>query len=95
MRTGPSCCAAPTPWACRSGPPGGDISDRFPEPVPLTTPLVKDLYWGCGIGLTHIELLTGQAAESVRGFMRRAGVPFRRPGGRSPFLRRWRTGDAD
>lgn len=75
-------------------PPGVPITDRFPEPQPLTAPLVKDLYWGCGLGLNHIELLTGQAAESIRGFMRRAGIPLRAPGGRTPFLRRWRTGPA-
>jgi hypothetical protein len=73
-------------------PPGGPVSERFPEPVPLTAPLVKDLYWGCGASLNHIELMTGQAAASVRGYMRRAGIPFRHPGGRSPFLRRWREG---
>lgn len=72
--------------------PGGSLSERFPEPVPLSTPLVKDLYWGCGAGLNHIELLTGQAAESVRGFMRRSGIPLRHPGGRTPFMRRWRSG---
>ena len=73
-------------------PPGGPIWQRFPDPVPLTTPLVKDLYWGCGAALTHIELLTGQPAMTVRGFMRRAGIPVRHPGGRTPFLRRWRAG---
>jgi hypothetical protein len=73
-------------------PPGGPIWQRFPDPVPLTAPLVKDLYWGCGAALTHIELLTGQPAMTVRGFMRRAGIPLRRPGGRTPFLRRWRAG---
>ena len=72
-------------------PPGGPIWQRFPDPVPLTTPLVKDLYWGCGAALTHIELLTGQPAMTVRGFMRRAGIPLRHPGGRTPFLRRWRA----
>jgi hypothetical protein len=72
-------------------PPGGPIWQRFPDPVPLTTPLVKDLYWGCGTALTHIELLTGQPAMTVRGFMRRAGIPLRHPGGRTPFLRRWRA----
>lgn len=76
-------------------PPGGPVSERFPEPVPLTTPLVKDLYWGCGVGLNHVELLTGQAASSVRGFMRREGVALRNPGGRTPFLRRWRSRLAD
>ncbi len=72
-------------------PPGGPIWQRFPDPVPLTAPLVKDLYWGCGAALTHIELLTGQPAMTVRGFMRRAGIPLRHPGGRTPFLRRWRA----
>lgn len=76
-------------------PAGGPLSGRFPRPAPLTTPLVKDLYWGCGVGLNHIELLTGQAAGTVRGFMRRAGIPLRTPGGRSPFLRRWRAGPSD
>jgi hypothetical protein len=73
-------------------PPGGPVWQRFPDPVPLTTPLVKDLYWGCGTALTHIELLTGQPAMTVRGFMHRAGLPLRHPGGRTPFLRRWRAG---
>jgi hypothetical protein len=76
-------------------PAGGSLADRFPRPLPLTTPLVKDLYWACGTGLNHIELLTGQAAASIHGFMRRAGIPLRPPGGRTPFLRRWRTGLAD
>jgi hypothetical protein len=71
-------------------PPGGPLWQRFPDPVPLTVPLVKDLYWGCGAGLAHIELLTGQPAMTVRGFMQRAGIPLRHPGGRTPFLRRWR-----
>jgi hypothetical protein len=71
--------------------PGSPIWQRFPEPVPLSTPLVKELYWHCGAGLSHIELLTGQPAMTVRGFMRREGIPVRHPGGRTPFLRRWRT----
>jgi hypothetical protein len=75
-------------------PPGGRISDRFPRPVPLTSALVKDLYWGCGAGLIHIELLTGQPALTIRNFMRRTGIPLRHPGGRTPFLRRWRQGNA-
>jgi hypothetical protein len=71
--------------------PGGPLWQRFPDPVPLTASLVKDLYWGCGAALTHIELLTGQPAMTVRGFMRREGIPLRHPGGRTPFLRRWRA----
>jgi transposase len=71
-------------------PPGAPGWERFPVPVPLTTALVKDLYWGCGTALSHIELLTGQPAMTIRGFMHRAGIPLRHPGGRTPFLRRWR-----
>jgi len=71
-------------------PPGAALWTRFPSPVRLTVPLVKDLYWGCGAGLAHIELLTGQPAMTVRGFMQRTGIPLRHPGGRTPFLRRWR-----
>jgi hypothetical protein len=41
-------------------------------------------------GPGEIELLTGQPAMTVRGFMRREGIPVRPPGGRTPFLRRWR-----
>lgn len=40
------------------------------------------------------ELLAGQSAQTVIGFMRRAGIAIRHPGGRSPFLRRWRSGFA-
>jgi hypothetical protein len=32
---------------------------------------------------------------TVRGFMRREGIPLRPPGGRTPFLRRWQNGQAD
>lgn len=73
-------------------PAGGPIWQRFPQPVLLTERLVADLYWHCGVGLIHIELVTGQPEHTVRGFMRRAGIATRHPGGRSPFLRRWRTG---
>ncbi len=73
-------------------PAGGPIWQRFPQPVLLTERLVADLYWHCGVGLIHIEVVTGQPEHTVRGFMRRAGIATRHPGGRSPFLRRWRTG---
>jgi len=75
-------------------PAGGPIWQRFPEPVPLSRQLVEDLYGRCGVGLHHIEVLTGQPAQTVAGFMRRAGIAIRHPGGRSPFLRRWRAGSA-
>ena len=76
-------------------PAGGPIWQRFPDPVPLSRELVTDLYRRCGVGLNHIELVTGQPAHTVRTFMRRAGIAVRHPGGRSPFLHRWRTGITD
>jgi len=75
-------------------PAGGPIWQRFPEPIPLTRQLVADLYAHCGVGLHHIELLTGQPAQTARGFIHRIGMTPRHPGGRSPFLRRWRTGSS-
>jgi biotin operon repressor len=72
-------------------PAGGPIYERFPIPIALTAPLVKELYWACGIGLSHIELVTGQPAVTVQGFMHRSGIPLRHPGGRTPFIRRWRA----
>lgn len=70
-------------------PAGAPIWERFPTPVTLSVPLVSDLYLGCGVSVTHIELLTGQPAASVRRLLRTAGVPMRPAGGRCPFLRRW------
>lgn len=70
-------------------PADGAASGRVPWPVPMTPALVRDLYWGCGVSLGHIEILTGQAAQAVRGFMECAGIPLRPPGARSSFL--WRS----
>lgn len=75
-------------------PAGAPIWQRFPQPVALTKGLVTDLYDDCGLGLHHIELLTGQPSGTVRHFMNRTGIPRRHPGGRTPFLRRWRTTSA-
>jgi hypothetical protein len=72
-------------------PPGGPVWQRFPVPARLTRDLAVELYVTCGLGLTHIELLTGQPAESIRKLLRAAGVTLRAAGGRSPFLRRWRA----
>jgi len=69
-------------------PPFGPIWARFPEPVPLTRDLVTELYEGCGVALAHIELLTGQPAETVRQHLARWGVALRARGGSCPFLRR-------
>ena len=71
-------------------PPGGPVWQRFPVPARLSPGLAGELYVSCGIGVHHIELLTGQPADCVRKLLHAAGVPLRPAGGRSPFLRRWR-----
>jgi hypothetical protein len=71
-------------------PAGGPIHERFPRPLPLKADLAAELYLDCGLGTTHIELLTGQPAETIRGLLHRHGVQLRPPGGRTPLIRRWR-----
>ncbi len=75
-------------------PAGGALWQRFPVPHHLTADLATELYVPCGLGLTHIELLTGQPAASVGKLLRRTGVALRPAGGRSPFLHRWRAGQS-
>lgn len=75
-------------------PSGGPIWQRFPVPARLSHELARELYVDCGLGLTHVELLTGQPAESVRRVLQAAGVQRRPTGGRSPFMRRWRASQA-
>jgi hypothetical protein len=68
----------------------GPAWQRFPAPRPLTVGLVGDLYEGCGLGLHHIELLTGRPAAAVGAVLRDSGIKLRPAGGRSPFTERWR-----
>ncbi len=75
-------------------PPGGPIWQRFPVALQVTPELAEELYVSCGLGLHHIELLTGQAAATVGRELVNSGVELRHAGGRSPFLRRWRMGAA-
>jgi hypothetical protein len=72
----------------------GPIWQRLPAPHKLTAELATDLYSGRGLGLHHIERLTGQPAKTVGSLLRASGVPLRPAGGRSPFMRRWREGHA-
>lgn len=72
-------------------PPGGDIADRFPEPVPLTSELLRGLYLDAGCSSYQIELLTGQSQVVVRAAMHRHGIQFRAEH-MSPALRRLRAG---
>jgi hypothetical protein len=73
-------------------PAGGSIWQRFPDPVPVSAELAEELYLACGLGVRHIELLTGQPAQTILGLLGAEGITRRHPGGRSPFLRRWRAG---
>jgi hypothetical protein len=73
-------------------PAGGSIWQRFPIPLPVSPELAEELYLGCGLGVRHIELLTGQPAQTILRLLRALGITRRPAGGRSPFMRRWRTG---
>jgi hypothetical protein len=73
-------------------PAGGPIWQRFPAPVPVSPELAVELYVSCGLGARHIELLTGQPAQTVLGMLHAQGIARRPAGGRSPFMRRWRAG---
>ena len=70
-------------------PAGGDIADRFPEPVPLTRDLLRDLYVDVGCSSGQIELLTGQSQAVIRNTIHRLGIPIREEH-MSPALRRLR-----
>jgi predicted HTH domain antitoxin len=71
-------------------PAGGPVWQRFPVPVDVGPELAKELYVGCGLGLRHIELVSGQPSETVRALLHAQGIALRPAGGRSPFIRRWR-----
>ena len=73
-------------------PPGGAIWERFPSARRISPVLAAELYVDCGLAARQIELLCGTPAETVRRVLRRLGIVRRNPGGRSPFLRRWRAG---
>ena len=73
-------------------PAGGPIWQRFPAALPLDADLARELYLDCGLAARHIELLSGQPAQTVLRLLHCSGVPVRGAGGRSPFLRRWRGG---
>lgn len=73
-------------------PAGGPIWQRFPVPVPVSAGLAGELYVTCGLAVRHIELLTGQPAQTILRLLQAQGVTRRPAGGRSPFLRRWRAG---
>lgn len=72
-------------------PAGGSISQRFPVPVPVGPELVEELYVSCGLGVRHIELLSGQPAQTILRTLHAQEIQMRPAGGRSPFMRRWRA----
>ena len=66
---------------------------RFPVPLPVSPQLAEELYVWCGLGVRHIELLTGQPAQTVLRLLAAHGIARRPAGGRTPFMRRWRAGN--
>jgi hypothetical protein len=72
-------------------PEAGPIWQRFPVPQPLSPQLAAELYVRCGLGVRHIELLTGQPSQTVLRLLAAHGVARRPAGGRTPFMRRWRA----
>jgi hypothetical protein len=89
--TDPLVCSVLARHAMSAVPAGGAIWRRFPSAVPVSADLVSELYLDCGLALKHIELLSGQPQETLLKLLHRLGVPVRSAGGRSPFLRRWRS----
>jgi hypothetical protein len=78
-------------WHLPEVSPGGPIWRRFPHPLAVPPDLLQQLYVDCGLSLSQIELLSGQPTSTLTKRLRAIGIPSRSPGGRSPFLRRWRT----
>jgi hypothetical protein len=71
---------------------GGPIWKRFPTAIPISAELAHELYVACGLSVRHIELLTGQPAQTILRLLEAQGITRRPAGGRSPFMRRWRAG---
>jgi hypothetical protein len=66
-------------------PAGGPIWQRFPVPLPVSPQLAEELYVRCGLGVRHIELLTGQPSQAILRLLRAQGIA-RRPAGRADAL---------
>lgn len=71
-------------------PPGGTIFERFPRPLQVEDTVLCELYVEAGVSTRHIELLTGLPTTVVNRRLHACGITLRTPGGRTPFLRRWR-----
>ena len=70
----------------------GPIARRFPQPIPLSEPLLRQAYVHLGLSARHIELLTGQPADQILDALPTAGIPVRVTSTPSPWLTRHRTG---
>lgn len=78
-------------WKVPQVSPGGPIWRRFPRPLAVPAGLLQRLYVDCGLSLPQIELLSGQPVATLSRRLHSLRIPTRSPGGRSPFLRRWRA----
>lgn len=66
----------------------GTLSERFPQPVPLSRELLVDSYVRIGLSAQHIEMLTGQPMEQVLDALVAFAIPVRTEQGISPWRRR-------
>ena len=78
-------------WHLPEVSPGGPMWHRFPHPLAVPPDLLQQLYVDCGLSLSQIELPSGQPTSTLSQRLGAIGIRSRSPGGRSPFLRRWRT----
>lgn len=78
-------------WGLPKVEPGAAIWRRFPVPLEIPAGLLRQLYLDCGLSLHQIELVTGQPVATLAERLSGLGVHLRPPGGRSPFMRRWRA----
>jgi hypothetical protein len=69
----------------------GPLWERFPVVVHLSRALLDDLYTHCGLSCFHIELVTGVPVPTILRRLDEVAIAKRGRGGRSPFMRRWRT----
>lgn len=67
----------------------GPVASRFPTPVELSEPLLRDAYLDVGLSARQIEVLTGQPSEQILDALHAMGIPVR-GSGLSPWLRAYR-----
>lgn len=68
----------------------GTITERFPSPVPISTPFLRAAYITVGLSCQHLEWLTGHPAEQILTLLHDNGIAVRAAGAFSPWLLKYR-----